>query len=137
MRTDSRPAGAVPRRPSLGAYAIASAPRRLRHRNPAPRRSYGARIAARARRTHGLPPAWTTDCARGDDDVIPSSTPAAVSGYPSLSVPAGFVGELPVGLLLTAGDRQDAELLTLGAAVEGRLDAWRAPRYLPSVGPAE
>ncbi|WP_407560508.1 amidase family protein [Streptomyces sp. 184] len=83
------------------------------------------------------PPAWTTDCARGDNDVIPSSTPAAVSGYPSLSVPAGSVGELPVGLLLMAGDRQDAELLTLGAAVEGRLDAWRAPRYLPTVGDAD
>ncbi|GGT63098.1 amidase [Streptomyces atratus] len=79
------------------------------------------------------PPAWTTDCARGDNDVIPSSTPAAVAGYPSLSVPAGFVGELPVGLLLMAGDHQDAELLSLGAAVEQRLDAWRAPRYLPSV----
>ncbi|MFH8529044.1 amidase [Streptomyces tendae] len=78
------------------------------------------------------PPAWTTDCARGDNDVIPSSTPAAVAGYPSLSVPAGLVGELPVGLLLMAGDRQDAELLSLGAAVEHRLDAWRAPRYLPS-----
>lgn len=81
------------------------------------------------------PPAWTTDCARGDNDVIPSSTPAAVAGYPSLSVPAGFVGELPVGVLLMAGDRQDARLLSLGAAVERRLDAWRAPRYVPSVGP--
>ncbi|OKH99138.1 amidase [Streptomyces sp. CB02923] len=80
------------------------------------------------------PPAWTTDCARGDNDVIPSSTPAAVAGYPSLSVPAGAVGELPVGLLLTAGNHQDAELLALGAAVEHRLDAWRAPRYLPSLG---
>ncbi|WP_369200824.1 amidase [Streptomyces sp. PU-14G] len=80
------------------------------------------------------PPAWTTDCARGDNDVIPSSTPAAVAGYPSLSVPAGSVGELPVGLLLMAGDHQDAKLLSLGASVERRLDAWRAPRYLPSVG---
>ncbi|MFE1764839.1 amidase [Streptomyces angustmyceticus] len=94
-------------------------------------------------RTHHLdaiasptnPPAWTTDCARGDNDVIPSSTPAAVAGYPSLSVPAGFVNKLPVGLLLMAGDHQDAELLSLGAAVEHRLAAWRAPRYLPSVGP--
>ncbi|MGP3976247.1 amidase [Streptomyces sp. 8N114] len=77
------------------------------------------------------PPAWTTDCARGDNDVIPSSTPAAVAGYPSLSVPAGSVHRLPVGLLLTAGDHQDAELLSLGAAVEHRLDAWRPPRYLP------
>ncbi|RSS43996.1 amidase [Streptomyces sp. WAC07061] len=83
------------------------------------------------------PPAWTTDCARGDNDVIPSSTPAAVAGYPSLSVPAGFVGELPVGLLLMAGDRQDAGLLSLGAAVERHLDARRAPRYLPTAGPRE
>lgn len=82
------------------------------------------------------PPAWTTDCARGDNDVIPSSTPAAVAGYPSLSVPAGSVGELPVGLLLMAGDREDVGLLSLGAAVERRLRAWRAPRYLPSVGSA-
>lgn len=80
------------------------------------------------------PPAWTTDCKRGDDDVIPSSTPAAVSGYPSLSVPAGSVGELPVGVLLMAGNRQDARLLSLGAAVEHRLHAWRAPRYLPTTG---
>ncbi len=80
------------------------------------------------------PPAWTTDCARGDNDVIPSSTPAAVSGYPSLSVPAGSVGELPVGLLLMAGNHQDAQLLSLGASVEQRLKAWRAPRYLPTVG---
>ncbi|WP_069885604.1 amidase [Streptomyces luteocolor] len=80
------------------------------------------------------PPAWTTDCARGDNDVIPSSTPAAVAGYPSLSVPAGSVGELPVGLLLMTGDRQDGRLLSLGAAVEDRLRAWRAPRYLPTVG---
>ncbi|MFI1336373.1 amidase family protein [Streptomyces sp. NPDC020845] len=80
------------------------------------------------------PPAWTTDCARGDNDVIPSSTPAAVSGYPTLSVPAGFVDELPVGVLLMAGDHQDAGLLSLGAAVEHRLHAWRAPRYLPTVG---
>nr|WP_225882334.1 amidase family protein [Streptomyces aureocirculatus] len=82
------------------------------------------------------PPAWTTDCARGDNDVIPSSTPAAVAGYPSLSVPAGSVGELPVGVLLMAGDHQDAALLSLGAAVERQLHAWRAPRYLPSVSPA-
>ncbi|WP_425474296.1 amidase family protein [Streptomyces alboniger] len=92
----------------------------------------GHRLDAIAAPTN--PPAWTTDCARGDNDVIPSSTPAAVAGYPSLSVPAGSVDELPVGLLLMAGDRQDAELLSLGAAVEHRLKAWRAPRYLPTLG---
>ncbi|SEF60056.1 amidase [Saccharopolyspora kobensis] len=80
------------------------------------------------------PPAWTTDCARGDDDVMPSSTPAAVAGYPSISVPAGFVGELPVGLLLIAGHRQDPALLSLAASVEQELDAWRAPKFLPALG---
>lgn len=80
------------------------------------------------------PPAWTTNCARGDNDVIPSSTPAAVSGYPSISVPAGFVGELPVGVLFMAGYRQDSKLLSLAASAEHQLDAWRAPRYLESVG---
>ncbi|MFJ4878976.1 amidase family protein [Streptomyces sp. NPDC088745] len=79
------------------------------------------------------PPAWTTDCARGDNDVIPSSTPAAVAGYPSLSVPAGSVGELPVGLLLMSGKHEDEALLSLGAHVEQRLRAWRAPRYLPTL----
>ncbi|GHA45488.1 amidase [Streptomyces spiroverticillatus] len=79
------------------------------------------------------PPAWTTDCARGDNDVIPSSTPAAVAGYPSLSVPAGSVGELPVGLLLMSGKHKDEALLSLGAQVEQRLRAWRAPRYLPTL----
>ncbi|MCX5205843.1 amidase family protein [Streptomyces sp. NBC_00237] len=79
------------------------------------------------------PPAWTTDCARGDNDVIPSSTPAAVAGYPSLSVPAGSVGELPVGLLLMSGKHKDDALLSLGAQVEQRLHAWRAPRYLPTL----
>ncbi|MEU0575391.1 amidase family protein [Dermacoccus nishinomiyaensis] len=79
------------------------------------------------------PPAWTTDCVRGDNDVIPSSTPAAVAGYPSLSMPAGFIGQLPVGLLLMAGDHQDAALLSLGAAVEQQLNAWRPPRYTPTV----
>ncbi|MFF0738933.1 amidase [Streptomyces sp. NPDC004111] len=79
------------------------------------------------------PPAWTTDCARGDNDVIPSSTPAAVAGYPSLSVPAGSVGELPVGLLLMSGAHKDGALLSLGAAIEHRLQAWRTPRYLPTL----
>ncbi|WP_031464387.1 amidase [Sciscionella sp. SE31] len=78
------------------------------------------------------PPAWTTDCRRGDNDIVPSSTPAAVAGYPSVSVPAGTVGELPVGMLLMAGHWQDGQLLSLAGAAEHHLHAWRAPRYLPS-----
>ncbi|QWF82649.1 amidase [Amycolatopsis sp. CA-230715] len=80
------------------------------------------------------PPAWTTDCQRGDNDVIPSSTPAAVAGYPSVSVPAGSVGELPIGVLLMAGHWQDARLLSIAGGAERALAAWRPPHYLPTAG---
>ncbi|WP_158083240.1 hypothetical protein [Streptomyces antioxidans] len=46
----------------------------------------------------------------------------------------GFVDELPVDVLLMAGDHEDAELLSPGAVVEHRLDGRRAPRYLPFTG---
>ena len=43
-------------------------------------------------------PAWMTDLANGGGGQGGSSTPAAVAGYPNLTVPAGFVFGLPVGV---------------------------------------
>ncbi len=43
-------------------------------------------------------PAWPTDLVNGDHFVGGSSTPAAVAGYPAITVPAGNVHGLPVGL---------------------------------------
>ena len=43
-------------------------------------------------------PAWPTDLVNGDHFLGASSTPAAVAGYPSITVPAGVVHGLPVGL---------------------------------------
>nr|WP_246257347.1 amidase [Amycolatopsis anabasis] len=80
------------------------------------------------------PPAWKTNCATGDNDVIPSSTPAAVAGYPDVTVPAGFVGELPVGVSFMAGRWADAKVLALAGAYERASHARRAPRYLETVG---
>jgi amidase len=80
------------------------------------------------------PPAWRTDCATGDDDIIPSSTPAAVSGYPAVTVPAGFVGPLPVGISFMAGRWADGPVLSLAAAFEQVTHAREAPRFLPSIG---
>ncbi|WP_423202124.1 amidase [Herbihabitans rhizosphaerae] len=77
------------------------------------------------------PPAWKTDCAKGDNDVIPSSTPAAVAGYPDVTVPAGFVGPLPVGVSFMAGRWADAQVLSLAAAFERAAKARKPPRYLP------
>ncbi len=43
-------------------------------------------------------PAWLTDHENGDPGTASSSRPAAVAGYPSITVPMGFLGELPVGI---------------------------------------
>jgi amidase len=80
------------------------------------------------------PPAWKTDCKTGDNDVIPSSTPAAVAGYPDVTVPAGFIGELPVGISFMAGRWADARVLAYAADFERAAPVRKPPRYLPTVG---
>ncbi|WP_433274381.1 amidase family protein [Actinosynnema sp. CS-041913] len=78
-------------------------------------------------------PAWKTDYAAGDAYVLGSSTPAAVSGYPNVSVPAGFAGPLPVGVSFMAGHHADAKVLRFAAAFEHVTHARRAPRFLPTL----
>jgi amidase len=80
------------------------------------------------------PPAWKTNCATGDVDIVPSSTPAAVAGYPSVSVPAGFVGPLPIGVLFMAGRWSDGRILSFAAAFEQATHARRAPGRIPTIG---
>ena len=64
-------------------------------------------------------PAWLIDPLRGDHDNAPSATtPAAVAGYPHLTVPMGLVGGLPVGLSLMGTAWQEPRLLALGAHFE-------------------
>ncbi|WP_394822814.1 amidase [Pendulispora albinea] len=79
------------------------------------------------------PPAWKTDCVKGDNDIIPSSTPAAIAGYPHTTVPAGFIGPLPVGISIFAGRWSDARVLSLASAVERVTAARRPPRFLPTL----
>ena len=43
-------------------------------------------------------PAWLTDLVDGDHDAGESSNAAAVAGYPNITVPAGFIYGLPVGV---------------------------------------
>ncbi len=63
-------------------------------------------------------PAGLTDHVLGDRSSFSTSSPAAVSGYPSISVPAGFVSDLPVGLLLTGPAWSEPRLLALAFAFE-------------------
>jgi len=63
-------------------------------------------------------PARLTDHVLGDLSDFSTSGPAAVCGYPSLTVPAGDVGGLPVGLSLSGPAWSEPRLIALGFAFE-------------------
>jgi amidase len=63
-------------------------------------------------------PAWTTDLVNGDHFSGASSTPAAVAGYPSITVPAGEAFGLPVGLSFIGAAWSEPKLIGLAYAYE-------------------
>lgn len=78
-------------------------------------------------------PAWVTNYATGDTDVIGSSTPAAVAGYPDVTVPAGFEGPLPIGVSFMASANSDAQMLSFAADFEQASNARKPPTFLPTL----
>jgi amidase len=63
-------------------------------------------------------PAWLTDHVLGDHHVFGTSTPCAVSGYPAISVMAGLVGGLPVGISIMGPPWSEPRLIALAYAFE-------------------
>jgi amidase len=79
-------------------------------------------------------PVWATDLVNGDcgSAYIGSSSWAAVAGYPSITVPAGFVQNLPVGVSFFGRAWTENLLLKLAYSFEQATKARRAPQFLPT-----
>ena len=74
-------------------------------------------------------PAWMTDHANGDTFHIGSSSLAAISGYPSITVPAGFVSKLPIGITFMGAAGNDKQLIELAYAFEQASAARQPPQF--------
>jgi amidase len=75
--------------------------------------------------------AWLTDHVNGDVGFgLSSSSYAAVSGYASVTVPAGFVHGLPIGVSFIAGAYSDKQLIDIAYAFEQASKARREPEGL-------
>jgi amidase len=72
-------------------------------------------------------PAWLTDYVLGDHDVFHTSGLSAAAGYPSVSVPAGEVAGLPVGLSFLGPAWSEPRLIAFGYAFEQAVAALRWP----------
>jgi len=77
-------------------------------------------------------PAWKTDHLLGDHYVGGNTSLAAIAGCPHITVPAGFAGELPLGLSIFGVPFSEKTLIRVGLAFEHATGARRPPKFVPS-----
>jgi len=77
-------------------------------------------------------PPWPTDLVGGDHFLGGSSTPAAISGYPDITVPLGYIFGLPVGISFFGRAWSEPVLIRLAYAFEQATNVRQAPRFLPT-----
>jgi amidase len=77
-------------------------------------------------------PTWMTDWVNGDcgSNYISSSSQAAIAGYPSITVPAGFLHELPIGISFYGKPYTEHRLIQFAYAFEQMTKARRKPKFL-------
>ena len=80
-------------------------------------------------------PAWTTDVINGDRYHMGSSSPAAISGYPNISVPMGFFSELPLNISIWGRAWSEPRLLGIAFAYEQLTRHRRKPTFIPTLDP--
>jgi amidase len=78
-------------------------------------------------------PAWPTDWLNGDHFTGGDTSFAAIAGYPTITVPMGYVRDLPVGLSFTARAWEEGKLIAIAYAFEQATKARRAPSFLPTL----
>jgi amidase len=78
-------------------------------------------------------PAWTIDHINGDHVSGGSSQPGALAGYPGISVPAGHVFGLPVGVTFLGRAFSEPRLIALAYAFEQATHTRQAPAFVPAV----
>ena len=84
-------------------------------------------------------PAWVTNKKLGDLDgdfstFVGSSSAAAISGYADITVPAGYVGPLPIGITFIGGRWDEPELIALAYAFELATQVRVPPQFIPTIG---
>jgi amidase len=77
-------------------------------------------------------PAWMSDLVDGDHFLGGSSSLAAVAGYPHITVPAGFVWGLPIGISFFGRAWSEPTLLKIAFGFEQATKVRKSPNFLPT-----
>jgi len=75
-------------------------------------------------------PAWKTDLINGDKYYISTTIYAALSGYPNINVPMGFIGNVPVGISFYGKAWSEPTLLEIAYSYEQHTKHRKAPEFL-------